>query len=252
MTHLFEPLKLRGLTLKNRIAVSPMSMYSSADGFANDWHLVHLGSRACGGAALVITEATAVEPEGRISPDDLGLWKDEHIELLKRVTSFIKSQGAAPGIQLAHAGRKASTWSPHVRGEKGYVPVGRGGWKPVAPSAIPFDAAATVPEELTTDRIQRIVHKFVEAAARALAAGFEVVEIHAAHGYLLDEFLSPISNHRTDAYGGSFENRTRLVREVVTAIRKVWPEEKPLFLRISATDWKEPDGWTVDQSVELA
>lgn len=229
-----------------------MCMYSSEDGFANDWHLVHLGSRACGGAALVIAEATAVEPEGRISPADLGLWKDEHIEFLKRVTTFIKSQGGAPGIQLAHAGRKASTWSPHVKSEKGYISEGQGGWKPVAPSPIPFDATATVPEELTADRIQRIIHKFVEAAARALAAGFEVVELHAAHGYLLNEFLSPISNHRTDNYGGSFENRTRMVREVVAGVRKVWPEERPLFLRLSVTDWKEPDGWTTDQSVELA
>jgi 2,4-dienoyl-CoA reductase-like NADH-dependent reductase (Old Yellow Enzyme family) len=252
MPHLFEPLKLRGLTLKNRIAVSPMCMYSSEDGFANDWHLVHLGSRACGGAALVMTEATAVEPVGRISPDDLGLWMDEHIEFLKRVTAFIKSQGSVPGIQLAHAGRKASTWSPHVRTERGYIPEGKGGWKPVAPSAIPFDANATVPEELSVEGIQRVVAKFREAADRALHAGFEVVEIHAAHGYLLNEFLSPISNHRTDDYGGTFENRTRIVREVVMAIRNVWLEDKPLFMRISATDWMEPEGWTGDQSVELA
>jgi len=252
MPHLFEPLKLRRLTLRNRIAVSPMCMYSSEDGFANDWHLVHLGSRACGGAALVMTEATAVEPEGRISPGDLGLWKDEQIEFLKRITTFIKSQGAAPGIQLAHAGRKASTYSPHVRSQKGYIPQGQGGWKPVAPSPIPFDATATVPSELSTDGIQRVVHRFVEATGRALEAGFELVEIHSAHGYLLNEFLSPISNHRQDAYGGSFENRTRLVREIVSAIRNIWPDDKPLFLRISATDWKEPDGWTIEQSVELA
>jgi len=252
MPHLSEPLKLRGLTLKNRIAVSPMCMYSSRDGFANDWHLVHLGSRACGGAALVMTEATAVEPDGRITPDDLGLWKDEHVEFLKRITTFIKSQGATPGIQLAHAGRKASTYSPHVRREKGYIPEGQGGWKPVAPSPIPFDATATVPSELTTDGIQRVIHKFVEATGRALEAGFEAVEIHSAHGYLLNEFLSPISNHRHDDYGGSFENRTRLVREIVSAIRKIWPDGKPLFLRISATDWKEPGGWTIEQSVELA
>ena len=252
MRQLFEPLKLRGLTLKNRIAVSPMCMYSSEDGFANDWHLVHLGSRACGGAALVMTEATAVEPEGRISPGDLGLWKDEQIEFLKRITTFIKSQGAAPGIQLAHAGRKASTYSPHVRPQKGYIPQEQGGWKPVAPSPIPFDATATVPSELSTDGIQRVVHRFVEATGRALEAGFELVEIHSAHGYLLNEFLSPISNHRQDAYGGSFENRTRLVREIVSAIRNIWPDDKPLFLRISATDWKEPDGWTIEQSVELA
>jgi len=252
MPHLFEPLKLRRLTLRNRIAVSPMCMYSSEDGFANDWHLVHLGSRACGGAALVMTEATAVEPEGRISPGDLGLWKDEQIEFLKRITTFIKSQGAAPGIQLAHAGRKASTYSPHVRSQKGYIPQEQGGWKPVAPSPIPFDATATVPSELSTDGIQRVVHKFVEATGRALEAGFELVEIHSAHGYLLNEFLSPLSNHRQDAYGGSFENRTRLVREIVSAIRNIWPDDKPLFLRISATDWKEPAGWTVEQSVELA
>ncbi|HTS17105.1 MAG TPA: NADPH dehydrogenase NamA [Verrucomicrobiae bacterium] len=252
MPHLFEPLKLRGLTLRNRIAVSPMCMYSSDDGFANDWHLVHLGSRACGGAALVIAEATAVEPEGRISPGDLGLWKDEHIEFLKRVTTFIKSQGAVPGIQLAHAGRKASTYSPLVRSQKGYVPIGHGGWRPAAPSPIPFDETATMPEELTIDGIQRIVHMFVEATGRALKAGFEVVEIHSAHGYLLHEFLSPLSNHRHDAYGGSFENRTRLVCDVVSAVRNIWPEDKPLFLRISATDWKEPDGWTLAQAVELA
>ena len=250
MPHLFEPLKLRGLTLKNRIVVSPMCMYSSVDGFANDWHLVHLGSRACGGAALVIAEATAVEPEGRISPNDLGLWKDEHIEFLKRVTTFIKSQGGAPGIQLAHAGRKGSTYSPRVG--KGMVPKEKGGWTPVAPSPIPFDPGDPDPAELTIDGIQRIVRKFQESAARALAAGFEVVEVHAAHGYLLDEFLSPISNRRTDAYGGSFNYRTRLVRDVVSAIRKVWPEDKPLFVRISATDWKEPEGWTIEQSVELA
>lgn len=251
MPHLFETLKLRGLTLKNRITVSPMCMYSSRDGFANDWHLVHLGSRACGGAALVFTEATAVEPEGRISPEDLGLWKDEHIESLKRVTAFIKSQGGAPGIQLAHAGRKASTYSPQA-GKEGMVPKEQGGWTPLAPSPIPFDPGDPAPAELTIEGIQRIVRKFQEAATRALAAGFEVVEVHAAHGYLLDEFLSPISNQRKDAYGGSFNYRTRLVREVVGATRKVWPEDKPLFVRFSVTDWKEPEGWTVEQSVELA
>jgi 2,4-dienoyl-CoA reductase-like NADH-dependent reductase (Old Yellow Enzyme family) len=251
MTHLFEPLTLRGLTLKNRLVVSPMCMYSSEDGFANDWHLVHLGSRACGGAALVFTEATAVEPEGRISPQDLGLWKDEHIEFLKRVTAFIKSQGSVPGIQLAHAGRKASTLSPHF-GKRGVVPKEKGGWTPLAPSPVPFNHGDPAPEELTVEGIQRIVKKFQEAATRALAAGFEVVELHAAHGYLMDEFLSPLANHRKDVYGGSLENRTRVVREVATAVREVWPESKPLFLRISATDWKEPEGWTIEQSVELA
>ena len=251
MPHLFEPFTLRGLTLKHRIVVSPMCMYSSDDGFANDWHVVHLGSRACGGAALVFTEATAVEPEGRISPEDLGLWKDEHIEFLKRITTFIKSQGSVPGIQLAHAGRKASTLSPQA-GKRGIVPKEKGGWTPLAPSPIPFNPGDPAPEELTVEGIQRIVRKFRDAAARALAAGFEVVELHAAHGYLMDEFLSPLSNHRKDAYGGSLENRTRIVREVVSGIREVWPESKPLFLRISATDWKEPEGWTIEQSVELA
>ena len=251
MPHLFETLKLRGLTLKNRITVSPMCMYSSRDGFANDWHLVHLGSRACGGAALVFTEATAVEPEGRISPEDLGLWKDDHIDFLKRVTDFIKSQGGAPGIQLAHAGRKASTYSPQT-GKEGMVPKEQGGWTPLAPSPIPFNPGDPPPAELTIEGIQRIVRKFQEAATRALAAGFEVVEVHAAHGYLLDEFLSPISNQRKDAYGGTFNYRTRLLREVVGATRKVWPEDKPVFVRLSVTDWKEPEGWTVEQSVELA
>jgi 2,4-dienoyl-CoA reductase-like NADH-dependent reductase (Old Yellow Enzyme family) len=251
MAHLFEPFTLRGLTLKNRLVVSPMCMYSSADGFANDWHLVHLGSRACGGAALVFTEATSVEPEGRISPDDLGLWKDEHIEFLKRITAFIKSQGSVPGIQLAHAGRKASTLSPHG-GKRGIVSKEKGGWTPFAPSPVPFNPGDPAPEELTVKGSQRIVRKFREAAARALAAGFGVVELHAAHGYLMDEFLSPLANHRKDAYGGSFENRTRIVREVSAAVREVWPESKPLFLRISATDWKEPEGWTIEQSVELA
>ncbi|HXI83210.1 MAG TPA: NADH:flavin oxidoreductase/NADH oxidase [Verrucomicrobiae bacterium] len=251
MPHLFEPFTLRGLTLKHRIVVSPMCMYSSRDGFANDWHLVHLGSRACGGAALVFTEATSVEAEGRISPDDLGLWKDEHIEFLRRITTFIKSQSSAPGIQLAHAGRKASTLSPQ-EGKRGIVSKENGGWMPLAPSPIPFNPGDPSPEELTVEGIQRIVRKFREAAARALAAGFEVVEMHSAHGYLLNEFLSPLANHRKDAYGGSFDNRTRIVREVTAAVREVWPESKPLFLRISATDWKEPEGWTIEQSVELA
>ena len=251
MTHLFEPFILRGLTLKNRLVVSPMCMYSSVDGFANDWHLVHLGSRACGGAALVLTEATAVEPEGRISPEDLGLWKDEHIEFLKRITTFIKSQGSAPGIQLAHAGRKASTFAPQA-GKRGIVPKDKGGWTSLAPSPVPFNPGDPAPEELTVEGIQRIVRKFRDAATRAVQAGFEVIEVHSAHGYLLDEFLSPLANRREDAYGGSFDNRTRIVREVVSAIREVWPESKPLFVRFSVTDWKEPEGWTVEQSVELA
>ncbi len=254
MPPLFEPLTLRGLTLKHRLVVSPMCMYSSEDGFANDWHLVHLGSRACGGAALVFTEATAVEPEGRISPQDLGLWKDEHIEFLKRITTFIKSQGQPAGnsaLCTRVVYRASHRFLPQA-GKRGIVPKEQGGWTPLAPSPVPFNPGDPAPEELTVEGIQRIVRKFREAAARALAAGFEVVELHAAHGYLMDEFLSTLANHRKDTYGGSFENRTRIVREVVSVIREVWPESKPLFMRISATDWKEPEGWTIEQSVELA
>ncbi|BDG62411.1 NADH:flavin oxidoreductase/NADH oxidase [Caldinitratiruptor microaerophilus] len=248
--HLFERLKLRDVTFRNRIAVSPMCQYSGEDGMATDWHLVHLGSRAVGGAALVITEATAVEARGRISPQDLGIWDDRHVEPLARITRFIRGQGAVPGIQLAHAGRKASTRRPW----EGLAPVGpeEGGWRPVVgPSPIPFDDGYPVPEALDEAAIAEIVRAFRDGARRALEAGFQVVEIHAAHGYLLHEFLSPLSNHRTDRYGGSFENRTRLVREVVAAIREVWPERLPLFVRISATDWA-PGGWDPDQSVELA
>jgi 2,4-dienoyl-CoA reductase-like NADH-dependent reductase (Old Yellow Enzyme family) len=250
MAHLFEPLKLRDVTLKNRIAVSPMCEYSSQDGFANDWHMVHLGSRAVGGAGLVLTEATAVEPEGRISPDDLGIWKDEHIEQLAQIATFVKSQGSVLGMQLAHAGRKASTYSP-MKGT-GYVPADRGGWTPLGPSPIPFDEKAPSPKELTEKDIARIIVQFGQAAARALKAGLEVLEIHAAHGYLIHEFLSPISNRRNDGYGGPFENRTRLLKEAVASIRRVWPESKPLMVRLSVTDWVEPEGWTRDQSVELA
>jgi 2,4-dienoyl-CoA reductase-like NADH-dependent reductase (Old Yellow Enzyme family) len=248
--HLFEPLQIRDITLKHRVVVSPMCQYSSQDGFANDWHLVQLGRFAVGGAALVFTEANAVVAEGRISPSDLGIWKDEHIEPLARVVRFIKAQGAHAGTQLAHAGRKASTAEPWNGGRA--VEVKDGGWRPVcAPSAIPFNEHYVVPTALEKPGIQHLVQSFADAAKRALAAGFEVVEIHSAHGYLLHEFLSPLSNHRTDEYGGSFENRTRAVREVVEAIRKVWPERLPLFLRISATDYL-PDGWTPEQSVELA
>jgi 2,4-dienoyl-CoA reductase-like NADH-dependent reductase (Old Yellow Enzyme family) len=246
---LFSPLALRGITLKNRIAVSPMCEYSSVDGFANDWHLVHLGSRAVGGAALVFTEAAAVAAQGRISPDDLGIWKDEHIELLARITRFIAEQGAVPGIQLAHAGRKASTSAPW----KGGKPIGReeGGWTPiVAPSAIPFDEGYQTPAALDLVGIQDNISAFASAARRSLAAGFQVIEIHGAHGYLINEFLGPLSNTRTDAYGGSFENRTRFLCEIVVAVRRVWPEHLPLFVRISATDWIE-GGWTVENSVDL-
>ena len=247
---LFSPLALRGITLKNRIAVSPMCEYSSIDGFANDWHLVHLGSRAVGGAALVFTEAAAVTAQGRISPDDLGIWKDEHIEPLARITHFIAEQGAVPGIQIAHAGRKASTSAPW----KGGKPIGRGegGWTPIAaPSAIPFDEGYQTPAALDLVGIQDNISAFASAACRSLAAGFQVIEIHGAHGYLINEFLGPLSNTRTDEYGGSFENRTRFLREIVVAVRRVWPEHLPLFVRISATDWIE-GGWTVENSVDLA
>jgi 2,4-dienoyl-CoA reductase-like NADH-dependent reductase (Old Yellow Enzyme family) len=246
---LFDPLPLRGLTLRNRIVVSPMCQYSSEDGFANDWHLVHLGSRAVGGAGLVIMEASAVEPRGRISPADMGIWKDDHIEFLTRITAFIRSQGAAAGIQLAHAGRKASTRRPWEGG--GFIPESEGGWLPVAPSAIPFHVADPPPHELSQPEIAALVEDFAAAARRALRAGFQVVEVHAAHGYLAHEFLSPLSNRRTDEYGGSFENRARFALEVVEAVRGVWPKDLPVFVRISATDWA-PGGWSVDDSVELA
>jgi 2,4-dienoyl-CoA reductase-like NADH-dependent reductase (Old Yellow Enzyme family) len=247
---LFSPLTLRGITLKNRIVVSPMCEYSSVDGFANDWHLVHLGSRAIGGAALVIAEATAVVPEGRISPSDLGIWKDEHIEPLARITSFIREHGSVPGMQLAHAGRKASTAEPWNGGAA--LSVAQGGWSPIfAPSAIPFDDGYQTPAALDLSGIQDIVTAFADAARRALDAGFQLIELHGAHGYLINEFLSPFSNKRTDEYGGSFENRTRLLREIIEAVRGQWPEKLPLFLRISASEWTE-GAWDVEQSVELA
>ena len=247
---LFSPLTLRGITLPHRIVVSPMCEYSSTDGFANDWHLVHLGSRAVGGAALVITEASAVTPEGRISPSDLGIWKDEHIEPLARVTRFIRGHGSVAGMQLAHAGRKASTSEPW----NGGTPLGiaDGGWSPiVAPSAIPFDHGYLTPAALDHAGMRRIIDAFGDAAWRALEAGFEVIELHGAHGYLINEFLSPLSNSRTDEFGGSFENRTRFLREIIETVRGVWPENLPLFLRISASEWTE-GGWDVEQSVELA
>ena len=250
MPHLFEPLSIRDLIFKNRIIVSPMCEYSSVDGFANDWHLVHLGTRAVGGAALVFTEANAVTAEGRISPDDLGIWKDQHIEFLSRITTFIKQQGAIAGTQLAHAGRKASTAAPWKGGLQ--VPPEQGGWTNVyAPSAIPFADGYPMPKEMTIDDIDYVTEAFGKAAQRAFNAGFEVVEIHAAHGYLLHEFLSPLSNHRTDQYGGPFENRIRLLKEVVTEVRGSWPDTLPLFVRISSTDWVE-GGWNIDDSVRLA
>ena len=249
MAQIFDPLPIRGITLQNRIVVSPMCQYSSEDGFANDWHLVHLGSRAAGGAALVFTEATAVTPEGRISPEDLGLWKDEQIDFLARIVRFMKTQGTVPGMQIAHAGRKGSTQRPWVGSSK--VTIEDGGWVPVAPSAVAFSDNYPMPRALEKQEIQAIVAAFAATAFRALEAGFQVLEIHAAHGYLAHEFFSPLSNFRTDEYGGSFENRTRIGREIVSAVRKVWPENLPLFIRISATDWKE-GGWDVDQAVELA
>jgi 2,4-dienoyl-CoA reductase-like NADH-dependent reductase (Old Yellow Enzyme family) len=248
MAKLFEPIQIKGIELKNRIVVSPMCEYSSVDGFSNDWHLVHLGSRAVGGAALVITEATAVSPEGRITPDDLGIWKEGHIEGLRRITTFIESQGSVAGIQLAHAGRKASHSSPWKGGRM--IPMEEGGWETVAPSAIPFRDGERKPVSLDKAGIEKVIVDFREAAKRALQAGFKVIEIHGAHGYLLHEFFSPLSNNRQDDYGGSFENRIRLLLEVVNAIQEVWPQELPLFVRISASDWTE-GGWTIEESVQL-
>ena len=250
MAYLFSPLKIKNIELKNRVAVSPMCEYSSEDGFANDWHLVHLGSKAVGGAGLIITEAAAVSPEGRITFADLGIYRDEHIDKLKQITSFIHAQGAVAGIQLAHAGRKASHVQPWLGGKQ--IPSNQpNGWKSVAPSAIPFTDSEEPPFELDKAGIEKVKADFKAAAKRAIAAGFKVIELHGAHGYLLHQFLSPISNKRTDEYGGSFENRIRLMLEVVAAINEVWPAENLLFVRISATEWTE-GGWTADDSVALA
>jgi 2,4-dienoyl-CoA reductase-like NADH-dependent reductase (Old Yellow Enzyme family) len=249
MSALFSPLTIKSITLKNRIVVSPMCEYSSADGFANDWHLVHLGSRAVGGAGLIITEATAVSPEGRISPEDLGIWKNAHINKLREIVSFIHAHGAVAGIQLAHAGRKASCLSPWNGGKQ--IAKDAGGWQTVAPSAIPFYETDMVPDALTVEGIQKVIEDFKAAAQRALKADFKVIEIHGAHGYLINEFLSPLANQRTDAYGGSFENRIRLLLQIVEAIQTVWPPVLPLFVRISATDWTE-GGWNEDDSIKLA
>ena len=250
MSALFTPLTIRDVTFRNRIAVSPMCQYSSVDGFANDWHLVHLGSRAAGGAALVIMEASAVESRGRISPQDHGIWKDEHIAHLARITDFIRQQGAVPGIQLAHAGRKASTKRPWQSGPVAVTPEA-GGWQPVAPSAMAFQPDYPHPAELTRAEIAGVTESFAAAARRALTAGFQLVELHFAHGYLAHEFLSPLSNLRTDEYGGPFENRIRFAMETARAVRAVWPENLPLFARISATDWVD-GGWDLEQSVELS
>ncbi|MEP7279411.1 MAG: NADPH dehydrogenase NamA [Bacteroidota bacterium] len=249
MAKLFTALQLKSVTLKNRIVVSPMCEYSSVDGFANEWHLVHLGSRAVGGAALVITEATAVSPEGRISPGDLGIWKNAHLDKLKTIVSFIHQHNAVAGIQLAHAGRKASFPAPWKGTEQLGLEVG--GWQTVAPSPVPFNSQNRVPEALTTEGIKKTIIDFRDAAQRALKAGFKLVEVHAAHGYLIHQFLSPLSNHRTDEYGGSFENRMRLLVEVITAIQTVWPKDLPLFVRISATDWVA-GGWNENDSVQAA
>lgn len=247
---LHESFTLRGVTMRNRIGVSPMCEYSSVDGFATDWHLVHLGSRAVGGAGLVLTEATAVTADGRISPADLGIYRDEHVDMLARITRFISDQGAVPGIQLAHAGRKASTDAPW-RGGAPLMPAQQG-WSPiVAPSAVPFGERSLVPQALDLVGIASVVAAFRTAAMRALDAGFKVIELHAAHGYLIHEFLSPMSNQRTDAYGGNFDNRVRLLLEIAAAVRTVWPDPLPLFVRVSGTDWV-PGGWDVEQSIALA
>jgi len=249
MSKLFTPLTIRDLTFKNRIVVSPMCQYSAVDGFANDWHLVHLGSRAVGGAGLIFTEATAVSAEGRISPEDLGIWKDEHIPVLRKIVQFVRAQGSEIGIQLAHAGRKASTPAPW-NGNK-VIPEKEGGWAPVAPSAVPFNELYGTPVALTSAGIEQVIADFKAAAHRAMLAGFKVVEIHAAHGYLLHEFLSPLSNRREDEYGGSFENRARLLLQVVEAVRTVWPVIYPLFVRLSVSDWVE-GGWDEKESQQLA
>ncbi|PSQ07642.1 NADH:flavin oxidoreductase / NADH oxidase [Halobacteriales archaeon QS_6_71_20] len=249
---LFSPLTLRGTEIPNRVFVSPMCQYSSPDGLATDWHLVHLGSRAVGGAGLVLTEATAVSPESRITPQDLGIWSDEQADALAPIADFVRSQGSVPGIQLAHAGRKASTRRPWEGGDP--IPPAEGGWEAVAPSGpYPRDGDEQPTDRLSTGEIEDVVADFADAAERALDAGFEVAEVHAAHGYLLHEFCSPVANDRDDEYGGSFENRTRLLREVTGAVRSVWPDEKPVFVRISATDWiDDGPGWDVEQSARLA
>jgi 2,4-dienoyl-CoA reductase-like NADH-dependent reductase (Old Yellow Enzyme family) len=250
MPRLFDRLSLRSITLANRIVVSPMCQYSCTDGFSTDWHLVHLGSRAVGGAGLIFTEASAVSPEGRINPHDLGIWNDAHVEGLARIARFIHAQSTACGVQLAHAGRKASTTRPWEGTIRAISPED-GGWPPVAPAAAPFSDIYPTPRALRLDELPSIVDAFRRAAQRAVHAGFDVVEIHAAHGYLLHQFMSPLINTRTDAYGGSFDNRIRLTLDVVGAVRTVWPESLPLFVRISATDWVD-GGWDIEQSIALA
>jgi len=248
--HLFQPLTIRSVTLRNRVGVSPMCQYSAEDGVANDWHYVHLGSRAVGGAGLVIVEATAVAPEGRITPGCMGLWGEKHIEPLARIAKFVKAHGSVAGIQIAHAGRKASADLPWKGGA--HLPDDQGGWPTIAPSAIPFGGdLPKVPRAMTEADIVRVQADFVATAKRALAAGFEWLELHAAHGYLINEFLSPLANHRVDKYGGSFENRIRLLLDTTRAVRRVWPDRLPLAVRISAIDWR-PDGWQIEDSIALA
>jgi 2,4-dienoyl-CoA reductase-like NADH-dependent reductase (Old Yellow Enzyme family) len=250
MPHLFDPLTIKSITLRNRIGVSPMCQYSSEDGVAHDWHLVHLGARAAGGAGVVIAEATSVSPEGRITPGDAGIWAEKHLEPLARINRFVKHHGAVPGIQLAHAGRKASAAVPWEGGA--HLSDAAGGWTPVAPSAIPFGGNLNkVPHALTIEEIKRVQADFVAAAKRSLAAGYEWVELHAAHGYLAHEFLSPLSNQRSDEYGGSFENRIRFLVETTRAVRAIWPDRLPFTARLSCSDWVE-GGWDLEQSVELA
>jgi len=251
MPHLFEPLELRGVRLRNRIAMSPMCQYVSEDGFANDWHLVHHGTRAVGGAGLLVAEATGVVPEGRITPNCLGCWKDEHVPGLQRVTEFVKAHGAVPGIQLAHAGVKASTARPFSTPFRGYIPPEQGGWEPVGPTARRFSDRSPVPRELTIDEIRGLVTAFADAAKRAVAAGFQVVELHFAHGYLGHSFLTPLMNERTDEYGGPFDHRVSFLLECARAVRFAMPEELPLFVRLSCTDWVE-GGWTIEDSVEAS
>jgi 2,4-dienoyl-CoA reductase-like NADH-dependent reductase (Old Yellow Enzyme family) len=249
MARLFTPLRLRGATFRNRVFVSPMCMYSAVDGVPNDWHLVHLGSRAVGGAALVIAEATGVSAVGRISPGDTGIWKGAQVDAFRRITAFVSARGAVPGLQLAHAGRKASTHLPWEGGRP--LAPGEGAWTALAPSAVPFDAGFPPPREMTAEDMDRVVEEFASAARRASDAGFGVVEVHAAHGYLLHEFLSPLSNRRTDEYGGSLENRTRFPLRVVRAVRDAFPRDRPVFVRISATDWAD-GGWDLAQSIAFS
>jgi 2,4-dienoyl-CoA reductase-like NADH-dependent reductase (Old Yellow Enzyme family) len=249
MSKLFSPLIIKDITVKNRIAISPMCQYTAVDGFANDWHLVHYGSRAVGGASLILQEATAVSPEGRISPGDLGLYKEEHIEKLRQITDFIQQQGVVAGIQLAHAGRKAGCAVAWQGGKQ--LNLNEGGWTTVAPSAIAFNPDDISPQELDAEGIKKVVADFKTAAERAFLSGYKLIEIHAAHGYLIHQFLSPLSNHRADSYGGSFENRVRLLLEIVRAINTVWPHNLPLFVRISVTDWVE-GGWHAEEAVQLS